>query len=224
MRDTRRAQPAIGAVSLGLLRIFEEFGVRPDLVGGHSFGELTALCAAGRLDDRELAILARRRGELMAECATEGGLRGDARGLRSARTSPGVARDQEALDVVVANKNAPRQCVLSGPIAEIERARQILSDRQGRDPSSCRFRRRFTAGSSRTLKNHFSSFSNSITPRDSTIPVFSNATAEPYPKALSKSGHYWRVSSRGRSNSSPRSKRCIERVRGRSSRSVPTRS
>ena len=51
LRDTGFAQPAIGAVSLGLLRIFEEFGVRPDLVGGHSFGELTALCAAGRIDD-----------------------------------------------------------------------------------------------------------------------------------------------------------------------------
>ena len=51
LRDTRFAQPAIGAVSLGLLGILEDFGVRADLVGGHSFGELTALRAAGRIDD-----------------------------------------------------------------------------------------------------------------------------------------------------------------------------
>ena len=54
LRDTRFAQPAIGAVSLGLLGILEDFGVRPDMLGGHSFGELTALRAAGRIDDDAL--------------------------------------------------------------------------------------------------------------------------------------------------------------------------
>ena len=57
LSDTRCAQPAIGAVSLGLLRILDDFGVRPDVTGGHSFGELTALCAAGWIDDRALARL-----------------------------------------------------------------------------------------------------------------------------------------------------------------------
>ena len=42
LRATEVAQPAIGGVSLGLFRVLDHFGVRPDLVGGHSFGELTA--------------------------------------------------------------------------------------------------------------------------------------------------------------------------------------
>ena len=88
LRDTGFAQPAIGAVSLGLLRILEEFGVRPDLVGGHSFGELTALCAAGRIDDASLAILAHRRGAIMARCASRR-VRGDARRLRPDRRGLG---------------------------------------------------------------------------------------------------------------------------------------
>ncbi len=88
---------------------------------------------------------------------------------------------QEALDVVVANKNAPRQCVLSGPIAEIERARQILSDGKVSThpvPVSAAFHSRFVAHA----REPFQQFLNSITPRDSTIPVFSNGTAEPYPQ------------------------------------------
>ena len=47
LRDTRIAQPAIGAVSLGLLAILEDFGLRPEIVGGHSFGELVALASRG---------------------------------------------------------------------------------------------------------------------------------------------------------------------------------
>ena len=66
LRETRIAQAAIGAVSLGLLEILEDFGVRPELVGGHSFGELVALCAARRLDDHALCFLAAKRGKLMA--------------------------------------------------------------------------------------------------------------------------------------------------------------
>ena len=47
LRDTRFAQPAIGAVSLGLLGILEDFGVKADMLGGHSFGELTAILRGG---------------------------------------------------------------------------------------------------------------------------------------------------------------------------------
>ena len=77
LRDTRVAQPALGAVSLGLLRILEDFGVRPGLTGGHSFGELTAACAtAARIDDRELwrAILAEasRRSFMARRCGRKG--------------------------------------------------------------------------------------------------------------------------------------------------------
>ncbi|MEO2005715.1 MAG: beta-ketoacyl synthase N-terminal-like domain-containing protein, partial [Candidatus Poribacteria bacterium] len=49
LRDTRNAQPAIGAVSLGALALLRGFGVTPVAAAGHSFGELTALCASGRL-------------------------------------------------------------------------------------------------------------------------------------------------------------------------------
>ncbi len=62
LRETRFAQPAIGAVSIGLLHLLEDFGVRPVLVGGHSFGELTALCRgrSGRRRDVGDAVVAAR--------------------------------------------------------------------------------------------------------------------------------------------------------------------
>src|SRR6266852_8259174 len=38
LRNTAVAQPAIGAVSLGALRILEHFGIQPEAVAGHSYG------------------------------------------------------------------------------------------------------------------------------------------------------------------------------------------
>ena len=64
LRDTQMAQPAIGAVSLGLFYLLRDFGIEPALTGGHSFGELLALFAAGRIDERALVTLSVRAGAL----------------------------------------------------------------------------------------------------------------------------------------------------------------
>ncbi|MBU0986298.1 MAG: acyltransferase domain-containing protein, partial [Proteobacteria bacterium] len=50
LRKTEIAQPAIGAVSLAMLQILKGFDVEFDAACGHSFGELSALCAAGWID------------------------------------------------------------------------------------------------------------------------------------------------------------------------------
>ena len=47
LRDTQVAQPAIGAVSLGALKVLESFGLRPSMYAGHSYGELPALAQRG---------------------------------------------------------------------------------------------------------------------------------------------------------------------------------
>src|SRR5262245_33736140 len=67
LRATSVAQPAIGAISLAAMRVLDGFGVRPDVAAGHSYGELTALCAAGCYDSASLHSLSRLRGQLMAD-------------------------------------------------------------------------------------------------------------------------------------------------------------
>ena len=67
LQNTAVAQPAIGAVSLAMLKVLQSFGVNPDATCGHSFGELTALCAAGWIDEDTLLELAIKRGRLMAD-------------------------------------------------------------------------------------------------------------------------------------------------------------
>jgi malonyl CoA-acyl carrier protein transacylase/NAD(P)-dependent dehydrogenase (short-subunit alcohol dehydrogenase family) len=179
LRETEAAQRAIGAVSLGLLQILEDFGVSADLVGGHSFGELTALRAAGRLDDRSLAMLAAQRGRLMA-----GAARSEEAGAMVAVFAPldevRVVLQEHALDLVIANKNAPRQCVLSGPAAEIQRSAQVFATRNiATRPIgvSRAFHSRLVA----SAEGSFRSVLDSIPFTPTSIPVFANTTALPYP-------------------------------------------
>ena len=61
------AQPAIGAVSLGLSRLLESLGIEPQFFAGHSYGEYVALCAAGAMDEDDLIRLSHRRGAILRE-------------------------------------------------------------------------------------------------------------------------------------------------------------
>ena len=73
LRCTDIAQPAIGAISLAMARVLESFGVKPAMTCGHSFGELTALCAAGWIDETTFLDLAVARGSAMAEAGKKNG-------------------------------------------------------------------------------------------------------------------------------------------------------
>ena len=127
LRDTRNAQPAIGAVSFGAWRVLtERFGLKADFFAGHSYGELVALAAAGRMSERDLFTLSRVRGQLMA--AQRGGDPGAMLAVFATPPDIDAVIAREKLNVVVANRNAPKQTVLSGPTAHIERAARLLSD------------------------------------------------------------------------------------------------
>ena len=118
LRATEWAQPAIGAVSASLLELLRSIGLRPGCVGGHSFGEVTALYAAGSLDRASFLKVARLRGELMARAAE---------GAPSGMTAVTAPLDKvepllAGCEAVIANHTDPRQVVVSGTIAAVEEA------------------------------------------------------------------------------------------------------
>ena len=121
--NTEWAQPAIGVASVALLRVLGDHGVRPDVTGGHSYGELTALYAAGALSYTDYVKASRRRGELMAEAARVPG----AMAAVVAKAAD-VAEELRSLakggieGVVIANYNSPEQTVIAGPTGALEAA------------------------------------------------------------------------------------------------------
>jgi [acyl-carrier-protein] S-malonyltransferase len=129
-RRTADAQPAILATSLVAWRALTDAGVHPDVVAGHSLGEVTAAVASGALEVGDGAALVAARGRAMgAACAaTPGGM---AALVKLAPDAVEVLVGEDP-DLVVANDNAPGQVVVAGTPDAIERIRSRARDAGGR--------------------------------------------------------------------------------------------
>jgi acyl transferase domain-containing protein/NAD(P)-dependent dehydrogenase (short-subunit alcohol dehydrogenase family) len=178
LRATQIAQPSIGAVSLGALNLLKHFGVAPDAVAGHSYGELTALCASQRLNISEFFTLSFERGRLMA------GGNGDKGSMLAVQAPFDLVAKHiklEHLDLTIANRNAPNQMVLSGKTQEIKRASQSFDRIQVRNrilPVSGAFHSPLVEH----VKDPFQIALRQMAFKNGNVPVFANSTAGLYPQ------------------------------------------
>ena len=114
VRRTEMTQPLLTAAALLSGRALLA-GAEPDLVCGHSVGELSALALAGVLTDDEAVVLAARRGAAMARAAAE-------RPTGMTAVLGGVL-DEEAVRAAgleVATVNATGQVVVGGPVEALD--------------------------------------------------------------------------------------------------------
>jgi acyl transferase domain-containing protein/thioesterase domain-containing protein len=132
VRDVALAVPALYTVSLATARLLRSWGVRPDVVLGHSLGECTAAVVAGALSEDDGARL------VAARCAAAGRAAGGgamlAVPLPAAEVTRRLARHPE-LDLAAVN--APASCLVSGPVAAVSAlADELRAD--GLDPTVLR--------------------------------------------------------------------------------------
>ncbi|SLM29156.1 Putative amino-acid acetyltransferase (fragment) [Desulfamplus magnetovallimortis] len=180
LRATDIAQPAIGAVSLAMSKILKRFGIEPDITCGHSFGELTALCAAGWIDEESFFKLAGNRGKYMAKAADSEDEKGGMLAVKAPLSKIEHYLKEEKLDLVLANRNTHQQGVLSGDIEEIRRAAAILKKHKIRSielPVAAAFH-------SKLIENAIKPFAESVRTiaiKHNNTTVMSNTTGTPYP-------------------------------------------
>lgn len=114
------AQPLIFAIEYALYKMWEEIGVTPDVVMGHSIGEYAAAVAAGMISLPDAVKLVATRGRLMDMCPGHG---------KMATVFTSEEKLQELLKgfedtVCIAAKNADETCVISGEGEDVEKVEE----------------------------------------------------------------------------------------------------
>ncbi len=112
LKLTANTQPAILVVSVIVAELLKERGITPDIAGGHSLGEYSALVAAGALEFPDAVRLVHKRGQFMQEAVPVGeGAMAAIIGLDDAQI---VQICAEVGEVQAVNFNCPGQTVIAG--------------------------------------------------------------------------------------------------------------
>lgn len=122
LRRTEVAQPALYTLAVTLGERLKGWGLNPTMVGGHSVGAFAAAALAGIFDGKTGLELIARRGHLMEDTAPGGML--SVQGPLEAATEIAAIAD---LDVAVLNSSTGT--VLSGGVAQLDRAADLAKDR-----------------------------------------------------------------------------------------------
>ncbi|MBE8517889.1 SDR family NAD(P)-dependent oxidoreductase [Amycolatopsis sp. H6(2020)] len=178
--DTRVAQPALGMAGLAAFRLLSRAGVRPAMLGGHSYGELTALAAAGALTPEALLHASHARAAAIVDAVPADDPGAMAAVSAGAAETGKVLADAGLGAVVLANHNSPKQTVISGPTADVEAAVGHLRAAglgAKRIQVACAFHSSLVAPAGEAFGRAMDAIGVVRPP----VPVYGNRTAGPYP-------------------------------------------
>ncbi|SCY38854.1 [acyl-carrier-protein] S-malonyltransferase [Nonlabens sp. Hel1_33_55] len=127
LKETKVTQPAVFLHSVILAKVMGDV-FTPDMVAGHSLGELSALTAIGSLSFEDgLRIVSERAIAMQAACELQASTMAAILGLEDDAIEK-VCRETSGV-VVAANYNCPGQLVISGEIPAVEAACKVLKEK-----------------------------------------------------------------------------------------------
>ena len=185
IHNTNYTQPALFALEYALAKLWMSWGIKPDIVMGHSIGEYAAAVIAGVFSLKDAAKLIAIRGNLMHSLPTNGAM------MVVLAPKEMVLRAIETIeDVTIAVINGPKNHVLSGKKSAFEKVTKFLNE------NDLRFKmltvsHAFHSPLMNPIINKFSESARSIQFKEPSIPFVSTKTGNFVSTDEISSPYYW---------------------------------
>jgi [acyl-carrier-protein] S-malonyltransferase len=184
LRLTENAQPALMAVSVAVTRVLASRGFalkdQAAFVAGHSLGEYSALAAAEAFSLGDAARLLKIRGQAMQQAVPVGqGAMAAILGLDLETVLNAVNDASDGEVCGVANDNAPGQVVISGHLAAVNRAIELLKAAGAKRALPLPVSAPFHCALMRPAADAMEHALNQVTVKSPVVPVVANVLAQP---------------------------------------------
>jgi acyl transferase domain-containing protein len=182
LKQTFLAQPALFVVEYALAQLWQEWGIKPWAMVGHSIGEYVAACLSGVFSLEDALKLVALRGRLMQEAP--------AGAMLALPLAPETVRLLMTAKLSVAAINAPQRCVVSGP----EEAIAVLQRELEKQELLCQRLHTSHAFHSEMMEpvlEPFHRFLRNVELREPAIPYLSNVTGDWITAEQATSADYW---------------------------------
>ncbi|MFI0767641.1 type I polyketide synthase [Streptomyces sp. NPDC021218] len=183
---TAFTQPALFAIEVALFRLLEHWGVTPDVVIGHSIGEIAAAHVAGVFSLEDACTLIAARGRLM-QALPEGGAMV---AIEATEDEVGASLSGREHEMSIAAVNGPSAVVVSGHAHAVQEVAGVWEAR-GRKTKGLRVSHAFHSCLMDTMLDAFGHVVRELRFEPPTMTLVSNVTGGPVSETEVCSPDYW---------------------------------